>query len=227
MELSLCLIPFGVKKKKQTTGTSSSRSRSSNREGPLRVTSPSWQPIAAPVLVKLCVRAWASASPLYSISTCWSLRLCTSPGPGSGPGLQRESVKLSWAAAPQETARCCVRVRTELRCSGGPRLRSQPPRSSTARGDVSAGSDGRVPTEHLPPQHAPSGCSTQHDRDEDPALPGLSTLLQRPQLLHLPGHHLPQPGRHGRVLPGHQKLHGSVLGDRLPAAELLRHSARD
>lgn len=90
------------------------------------------------------------------------------------------------------------------------------------KGDVSAGSDGR-----LPPQHASSGGFAQHDRDEDPPVPGLPAVLRRPQLLHVPGHHVPEPGRHGRVVSGEQELLGAVLGARLPAALLLRHPARN
>ncbi|KAF7658854.1 hypothetical protein LDENG_00007100, partial [Lucifuga dentata] len=41
-----------------------------------------------------------------------------------------------------------------------------------AVGYVSRGSDGRVPTERLPPQHPSFGSSAQHDRDENPPNPG-------------------------------------------------------
>lgn len=121
------------------------------------------------------------------------------------------------------------------RCSRPPgepdRAAPSRPGSPTPRpaqgGDVSGGSDGRVPTERLPPQHPSVGSSAQHDRDEDPAVPGLPALRQRPQLFHLAGHHLAQPGRHGRVLTRDQELHGPVVGARLAAAQLLGYPSRN
>ncbi|RVE66264.1 hypothetical protein OJAV_G00124570 [Oryzias javanicus] len=83
--------------------------------------------------------------------------------------------------------------------------------------DVSRGSDGRVPTERLPPQQPPPGRAAQHGGDEDPPVPRVPAVLPRARLLHLP-----EPRRHGGVLPRRQEL--VVAG--LPPAELLRHPPR-
>lgn len=143
---------------------------------------------------------------------------CAGVYPGLGAGL-RLSAERTVVGLERRAARDGLRVAL-IRA---PARRARP----APRGDVSGGSDGRVPSERLPPQHAPPGCSAQHDRDEDPAVPGLPALLRWPRLLYLTGYHLPEPGRHGRSLPGHQELHRPVLRARLPAAVLLRHTARN
>uniref|UniRef100_A0AAQ4NZX2 Uncharacterized protein n=1 Tax=Gasterosteus aculeatus aculeatus TaxID=481459 RepID=A0AAQ4NZX2_GASAC len=105
-----------------------------------------------------------------------------------------------------------------VQSAAGPGLVLVGPRS----GNVGGGSDGRVPTERLPPQHPPAGGSAQHGRDEDPAVPGLPALLLRTHLLHLS-----EPGRHGPGPPPRdQELLGSVLGAQFPAAVLFRDPAR-